>query len=81
MSNKNVLIQARFILANLNVKEKLVQSAYEIKDYLIDLVLEGLLSEVDFYKITSVTNPTVQKPSLGKIFYPKAQLSFRKSQR
>ena len=71
MSNNDVLDQARFILANLNIKEKLVQSAYAIKGYLIDIVLEGLLSESDFYKITSVLTPQSRSPLWEKYFIRK----------
>lgn len=48
MSSHEALRQARFILDSLHVKDEIVRAAYEIKDYLIDLVLDGFLEEMDF---------------------------------
>ncbi len=71
MSSHEALRQARFILDSLHVKDEIVHAAYEIKDYLIDLVLDDFLEEMDFYNITSAFSPQSRSPLWEKYFIQK----------
>lgn len=71
MSNREVLAHARFILSNLHTGRELANAAHEIKNHLIDITLNGELSESDFYRITSVLTPQSRSPLWEKYFIRK----------
>ncbi len=71
MSSHEALRQAQFILDSLHVKDGIVHAAYEIKNYLIDLVLDGFLEEMDFYNIMIALSPQSRSPFWEKYFIQK----------
>jgi len=73
MSRNEALSRAKFILSSLRIGQDLKDAAYEIREYLIDLVQSGDLDEVDFYRITSLLTPQSRSPLWEKYFIKKYQ--------
>ena len=68
MSNSELQERIFYILANLDQGRRVIRKAYEIRTYLIDLVLNGNLAENDFYRITSLLTPQSRSPIWEKYF-------------
>ena len=71
MSRQEALHRAQFILSHLPVGENLKNAAYEVREYLIDLVQSGDSKEKDFYRITSLLTPQARSPLWEKYFTAK----------
>ena len=56
------LREVKFILENFDRVERVIRKVYAVKPRLIDMVLEGDLSERNFYKITSLLTPQSRSP-------------------
>ncbi len=71
MSRQKVLSRVRYILSNIHIGEDLKNTAYEIRNDLIALVLTGSLAENEFYRITSLLTPQSRGPLWEKYFIAK----------
>ena len=47
----------QYILTNLEIVKKIKKAAFSLRKQLIDLTLEETISEIEFYKITSLLSP------------------------
>ena len=61
----------RYILDNIENSRKVLSSAVSIKDKLIDLTFDQIISEREFYKISSVLSPQSRSPMWEKYFIAK----------
>ena len=61
----------RYILNNIDESRKVKNSAANIRKKLIDLTFEKVISEPDFYKISSVLTPQSRSPLWEKYFIRK----------
>ena len=60
-----------YILDNIDESRKVKNCAFSIRKKLIDLTLEQVISEQDFYKISSVLTPQSRSPLWEKYFIKK----------
>ena len=61
----------RYILEHIDDSRKVLSSAVSIKDKLIDLTFEQVISEQEFYKISSVLSPQSRSPMWKNFFIEK----------
>ena len=61
----------RYILNHIDDSRKVLKRAVSIKDKLIDLTFERIISEKDFYKISSVLSPQSRSPMWERYFIKK----------
>ena len=71
MNRKELNETLCYILDNIGDSRKLRDSVVSVKDELIDLTLEKVISEQDFYKISSVLTPQSRSPLWEKYFIKK----------
>jgi len=62
---------AKHILANIHNVREAVNHAYKIRTELIQLALEGSITELEFYNITSVLTPQSRSPLWEKYYIQK----------
>ena len=71
MNRKELNETISFILDNIDESRRVKDSAVSIKGKLIDLTLEQVISEQDFYKISSVLTPQSRSPLWENYFIKK----------
>ena len=71
MSRQEVLSKANYILSNINIAKDLKEAAYEIRNHLIPLALGDLITESEFFQITSLLTPQSRSPLWEKYFIAK----------
>ena len=71
MSQTELKDTIRYILDNIDNSRKVLSSAVSIKDKLIDLAFEQVISEQEFYKISSILAPQSRSPMWEKYFIKK----------
>ena len=73
MTDKGIIKKARQLLKSKGIDNarKIAETAYSIKNYLVDMVMNRHITELDFYKITSVLSPQSRSPLWEKYFIKK----------
>jgi len=71
---------AKHILANIHNVREAVNHAYKIRTELIQLALEGSITELEFYNITSVLTPQSRSPLWEKYYIQKRGANKLKAQ-
>ena len=71
MNHLEVKDTIRYILDNIENSRKVLSSTVSIKDKLIDLTFDQIISEREFYKISSVLSPQSRSPMWEKYFIAK----------
>lgn len=61
----------RYILENIHTVEKVKKLAYSVRHNLMEYVLQGKITENDFYKITSLLTPQSRSPLWQNYFIEK----------
>ncbi len=61
----------KYVLENIDFVRHVVDQAYQIRKYLIDLTLENEITERDFYRISSILSPQSRSPMWQNYFIRK----------
>ena len=73
MEKENIQSKVDFILNNIDKHRKVINTAYEIKEHLINLTLKKEISENTLYKITGLLTPQARSPLWQNYFIKKHQ--------
>ena len=68
MKKETLREQIDFVLENIHNYQKIVSVAYALKERLIELVADKVITELEFYKITSLLTPQSRSPLWEKYF-------------
>ncbi len=70
-SNTDILETINYILENIDFTRNVVESAYSVRKSLVDLTLNDQITELEFYKVSSVLTPQSRSPMWEKYFKEK----------
>ena len=68
MEKAHLREQVNFVLDNIHHHQKIVSTAYALKENLIQLVVDKTIAELELYKITSLLTPQSRSPLWEKYF-------------
>ena len=71
MNQKELMEIVEYVLENIESVRHVVDQAYQIREYLIDLTLENKITERDFYRISSILSPQSRSPMWQNYFIRK----------